>query len=103
MNLRNLARGQQCRIRIPGICTHNPEQTVLAHYRIGGLCGTGMKPHDLIGADACAACHDAVDGRRPHGVEEFRLADGTRCVLYDGYNAGNITCDWSRAEVEYGR
>ena len=75
MNLRNLARGQQCRIRIPGICTHNPAQTVLAHYRIGGLCGTGMKPHDLIGADACAACHDAVDGRRAtqFSRDELRL------------------------------
>jgi hypothetical protein len=61
--LRDAARGQPCQIRVPGICSFNPEQTVLAHFRMAGLCGTGMKPLDLIGAHACDPCHSAVDGR----------------------------------------
>lgn len=62
-NLRDLARGQQCQIRIPGVCNRNPETTVLAHYRMAGICGTGQKPPDECGAWACSACHDAVDRR----------------------------------------
>jgi len=38
---------------------------VLAHYRLAGFSGIGKKPSDLLGAWACAACHDAVDGRAP--------------------------------------
>lgn len=61
--LRELARGQQCQIRIPGVCNGDPETTVLAHYRMAGICGTGQKPPDECGAWACSSCHDVVDGR----------------------------------------
>jgi hypothetical protein len=60
--LRDAARGQDCQVRIPGICNFNAETTVLAHYRLSGLCGTGMKPLDLIGSWACSDCHRAIDG-----------------------------------------
>jgi hypothetical protein len=59
--LTDAAKGMDCMIRIPGICNFNPETTVLAHYRLGGLCGTAMKPIDLIGSWACSDCHNAVD------------------------------------------
>lgn len=58
-----LAQGQQCQVRLPGVCNGNPETVVLAHYRMPGLCGIGLKPRDYIGAFACSACHDAIDGR----------------------------------------
>lgn len=51
-------------VRLPG-CLGASETVVLAHYRLAGLSGMGMKPSDLLGAWACAACHDAVDGRKP--------------------------------------
>jgi hypothetical protein len=51
-------------VRVPGICNFNAETTVLAHYRLSGTCGAGIKPIDLIGAWACSACHDVIDGRR---------------------------------------
>lgn len=57
------ARGMPCQIRIPGVCNGNWETTVAAHYRLAGLCGTGMKPPDVIAAHACSSCHDVVDGR----------------------------------------
>ena len=57
------ARGQECQIRLIGVCNHNDETTVFAHYRRGGLGGMGKKPSDLFGAYACSSCHDAVDGR----------------------------------------
>lgn len=60
-NLRKEARGRECQIRIPFVCNFNPETTVLAHYRLAGTCGGGMKPDDEQGAWACSSCHDAID------------------------------------------
>lgn len=57
------AKGEQCQIRLPGICNHNPETTVFAHYRLAGTCGTGIKPNDIQGAYACSSCHDEIDRR----------------------------------------
>ena len=75
MNLRKLAQGRDCMIRIGGICNFNPETTVLAHYRMAGLCGMGIKPNNLQGAWACSACHDACDGRTKtaYSRDELRL------------------------------
>ncbi|HGN0358339.1 TPA: nuclease domain-containing protein, partial [Proteus mirabilis] len=49
-NLRKEARGRECQIRIPGVCNGNSETVVLAHYRMSGICGTGIKPNDIFGA-----------------------------------------------------
>lgn len=65
MNLRKQAKGRDCMVRLPGICNHNPETTVLAHARLVGVSGMGMKADDLLGAWACSSCHDAID-RRAH-------------------------------------
>ena len=58
--LTKLARGRECQVRLP-CCNHNPETTVLAHFRLAGICGIGMKPHDILGAWACSACHYEID------------------------------------------
>ena len=42
--IRKLAKGQPCQVRILGVCNHKPETTVLAHYRLSDVCGTGAKP-----------------------------------------------------------
>lgn len=65
MNLRKEAKGRGCMVRIPEVCNHNSETVVLAHVRIAGVSGMGMKSPDLIGAWACSSCHDAID-RRAH-------------------------------------
>ncbi|HFV9294898.1 TPA: DUF1364 domain-containing protein [Serratia fonticola] len=61
--LTKAAEGRDCQIRIPGVCNFNPYTTVLAHYRLAGTCGTGIKPDDAQGAWSCSNCHDAIDGR----------------------------------------
>ena len=65
VNLRKLARGRPCMVRIPGVCDGGGETTVLAHYRLAGTCGVGMKSPDLLGAWACAPCHAAAGDRGP--------------------------------------
>lgn len=61
--LRRSARGQDCMVRIPGVCNFNPETTVLAH--LGGA-GMGLKNSDLFASFCCSNCHDVIDGRRQY-------------------------------------
>lgn len=73
VDLRKIARGRDCMVRIPDVCNFNPETTVLAHLGGGGM---GMKSHDLHGAWACSGCHDVIDGRvrlRQFSADEIRL------------------------------
>ncbi len=63
INLRKLAKGQECMIRVPYYCSHNPETVVLCHSNLTGLSGMGMKAPDLCGAWGCSVCHDVVDFR----------------------------------------
>ena len=71
MNLRKLARMQDCRIRLPGICNRDNETTVLAHFRLAGISALGFKSPDLIAAYSCSACHEYVD---THKDAETQLA-----------------------------
>ena len=75
MNLRKLAKGKPCLIRLPG-CNHDKSTTVLAHYRLAGYSGMGKKPPDIMGAWSCSECHARVDGRvkTEHDREVIRLA-----------------------------
>ena len=72
------AQGQECQIRIPYVCSHNPETTVFAHLGGGGM---GMKKPDIHGSFACSECHDAVDGRRK--VNSWTPAE-IRLMHYEG-------------------
>lgn len=79
-DLRKLARGQPCLVRLPG-CDGGGETTVLAHLRMPGYCGTGIKPDDLaFGAWCCARCHAKIDGREKCDMTHAELhsahADG---------------------------
>lgn len=62
-DLRQFARGQECTLRLEGVCNHDPETTVLAHIVRKGHSTMGGKPHDLSAVHACSACHDVIDGR----------------------------------------
>jgi hypothetical protein len=58
-------------VRLPGICNGNPETTVLAHFRLIGTSGLGLKAPDTQGAWCCASCHAYVDS---HKDDETQLA-----------------------------
>ncbi len=65
MNLRDYARDKPCLVRVPGVCNNDPATTVLAHVRLAGISGMGMKAPDALGAWCCSACHAWADGK--HG------------------------------------
>ena len=71
--LRKSAQGRPCMVRIPYICNGDPATTVLAHYRLAGCNGMGLKPDDALGAWCCSACHDVVDFRRDVSEQLSRL------------------------------
>ena len=81
MSLRKEAKGRGCMVRLPGICNFNNETVVLAHIRLLGVTGMGMKSPDLLGAWCCSNCHAEIDGQtHKSGLsrDELRLAH------YDG-------------------
>lgn len=59
--LRDFARGQDCTLRLPGVCNFNAETTVLAHLPCGHK-GVGMKSPDQMAVHACSNCHTFIDG-----------------------------------------
>ncbi len=67
--LRDSARGQECTLRIPGVCNFNPETTVLAHLACGQK-GMGLKSPDKMAVFACSCCHDLLDGRRQGELDQ---------------------------------
>jgi hypothetical protein len=60
--LRDSAKGQDCTMRIWGVCNFRPETVVLCHLPCGDK-GMGMKSPDNMAVFACSACHDVLDGR----------------------------------------
>lgn len=80
----NSAKGEDCTLRIPGVCNHNPETTVFAHMNGGGM---GYKHHDIHGCYACSACHAWVDGEWTKGVPFYPTDDLKRAVENSHYRA----------------
>lgn len=71
--LRASAKGKQCAFQIPGVCTHDPEQTVLCHLP-SEIKGAGNKSDDWHAAFGCYACHEAIDQHRLPKEEELFYA-----------------------------
>jgi hypothetical protein len=61
MDLRKLARGKDCVLRLPTICTRDPTTTVLCHIKRGWY--GSLKPPDICAVYGCHACHAVIDGR----------------------------------------
>ena len=52
------AKGENCALRIPGVCNFNSETTVFAHNNGAGM---ALKAHDIHGCYACSDCHNWLD------------------------------------------
>ncbi len=94
-DLRKLARGADCQIRVPGICCGNNETVVLCHLRMTGISGFGLKAPDALASYGCQPCHDFVDGRsHPNNTAEYRrtlLLEGVARTQYLWIKAGILT------------
>lgn len=89
------SRGQECTLRIPGVCTGDTSTVVPAHIRDGNK-GTGNKASDISVANACHACHMVFDGqaKMPGGevisydVWSFYALRGLQETLEQRFEAG---------------
>lgn len=68
--LRDSARGQECTLRLPGICNFDPATTVLCHIPVNQR-GMSIKSPDIAACFACSSCHDAADGRTPYNISAW--------------------------------
>jgi len=60
------ARGEECLVRIPGVCSFDPTKTIWSHARHGAAGrGKGIKALDLLGAYCCTSCDAVYDGQAP--------------------------------------
>ena len=83
VDLRKLARGQECMVRVPLHCNGDNATTCLAHYRLAGYSGTGMKSDDFaMGAWCCSECHRVVDNlvKTEHDRSIVRLMHAEGCL-----------------------
>ena len=79
--IRQSAKGEDCAIRIPGICNHDNQTTVLAHVN-SRFSGISTKSNDIHGVYACSKCHDWMDGRIKSGhSQSHRERDILRALI----------------------
>jgi len=67
------ARGEDCALRVPGICNFNPETTVFCHAPCVDK-GMSFKSPDWWGAYGCSNCHDYQDGMMHDAAENWMPA-----------------------------
>ena len=75
------AKGSECTVQLFPYCTWLGTETVVLAHAPSELKGMGSKSPDWWGADACAACHDLVDGRQ-------RVSDITGEEIYRAHIRG---------------
>lgn len=60
--IRDSARGEECLVRIPGVCRGGTEHTIWSHAPLGAAGkGMGIKALDICGCYSCTACDAAMD------------------------------------------
>lgn len=74
------AKGEQCTLRIPGVCSCNPTETIAAHINTI-FRGMGVKSHDIHIVYACSRCHDWLDGRLRSNIELNKEAEVLRALI----------------------
>ncbi len=74
--LRDLARGQECQLRLheddgTPICNFDSSTVVLCHIRRGHVAGIAKKPPDIVGVWGCCNCHAVIDGRATSNISNL--------------------------------
>jgi hypothetical protein len=74
-DIRDSARGEECTVRIAGICRGGTEHTIWSHAPLGAAGkGRSIKSLDLAGAYCCTACDAALDqAQRPPGMSREQV------------------------------
>jgi hypothetical protein len=78
------AQGEQCLVRIPGVCNRDDRTTVACHEPCGS--GLSIKWPDTEIAYGCSACHDEIDNRTRYKVDGHAVytLDDVMIMFYQG-------------------
>lgn len=70
--IRQPARGEDCQLKIAGVCSNDNSTVVLCHRNGAGI---GMKSDDNDACYGCYACHMMLDGQHPRqkGLSKEKL------------------------------
>ena len=90
VNLRKLARGQECQVRIYGVCNHNPDTVVLAHVRLAGITGAGQKAPDELAAWCCSSCQLITEQRKIDDYIQRSFLEGVVRTQYELIKGGYL-------------
>lgn len=92
--LQRAAEGQDCKLRITGVCSHDPAKVVLCHVRMAGFCGTGMKSNDVHAYDGCFDCHNVQEHKSKwdeHGLTYEHVLRAVMKTQLDRISKGLIS------------
>ena len=67
------AKGEDCALRIPGVCNFNIETTVYCHAPCVDK-GMGIKSPDWWGAYGCYDCHRVIDSHQAYSLSYWMPA-----------------------------
>ncbi len=82
-----LTKGQDCTLRLVGVCNFDSTTTVAAH--VGKSRGIACKCGDNMIVFACSSCHDEIDGRTMYfqrnelAADVLRALEETQQILID--------------------
>lgn len=82
--IRESARGEECQIRLPFICSFDPETTVWAHPNKPGK-AKGGKMLDELGSYACFRCHGVYDRQIPIPRESYLTRSDVELSFWEGH------------------
>lgn len=83
------ARGEECTVRIIGVCTGDPAKTIWSHARWGAAGrGRSIKAPDICGAYCCTDCDAVYDGQRPIPIKSHPFGD------MEAFTREQIDADW---------
>lgn len=91
--VRDDAHDRTCTLQIPGVCCHDPAQTVGSHMRFFGIAGGAQKPDDIYILDSCGPCHAVLDARdkwERHGLTAWDVLRAFMFTLRNRRAAGLI-------------
>lgn len=80
--IRDSAKGEDCTVRLLGVCCFDPAKTIWSHARWGDAGkGRSIKALDLAGAYCCTACDAVYDGQvKPPGGYTREMIDMDWCM-----------------------
>ena len=83
LDLRKLAEGKPCQIRLISVCNRDDRTTVLAHVRLAGVTGMGQKAPDILGAWSCSECHRITETYKDDDQIQRAFLEGVVRTQYE--------------------